>query len=124
MSSEIVRNLEILDQLGRMDYEELLTQFTSANVESMRFISSVLKDEMPFERVLSQGRFTEIVAELYETKNLWSSRLDETLAGAEKEMKQGNKVQALWILNGFIRFCSSPLYREMAQVVMEEYESQ
>ena len=36
----------------------------------------------------------------------------------------GYLVQALWMLNGFIRFCPSPYYREIAAEVMEEYEEQ
>jgi hypothetical protein len=30
----------------------------------------------------------------------------------------------MWILNGFIRFCPSPYYRDIAIEVMGEYEEQ
>ena len=122
--TEIIENLILLDQLGLMSEEELLSHFTSENIEAMRLLSEVLKEGMEFERMLSEKRFVNVVWELFETKRIWSEKLDETLGHAASEFDQGNRVQALWILNGFIRFCPSPYYQEMAQEVMGEYEKQ
>ena len=116
--------LKILDRLGELDDEELLSQFTSDNIEALRLISVILKEGMDVERMLSEKRFVKVVQELFETKRIWSDRLNVTLGSAAQEFEQGNRVQALWILNGFIRFCPSPYYRGMAEEVMEEYENQ
>ena len=116
--------LKILDRLGELDDEELLSQFTSDNIEALRLISVILKEGMDVERMLSEKRFVKVVQELFETKRIWSDRLNVTLGSAAQEFEQGNRVQALWILNGFIRFCPSPYYREMAEEVMGEYEEQ
>jgi hypothetical protein len=79
---------------------------------------------MDLERMLSEKRFVSIVRELYHTRKIWSDRLDETIASASHELGQGNRIQALWMLNGFIRFCPSPYYRELAESVVEEYEKE
>lgn len=119
---KIVEFLKILDRLGELDDVELLSQFTSDNIEALRLISVFLKEGMDVERMLSEKRFVKVVQELFETKRIWSDRLNVTLGRAAQEFEQGNRVQALWVLNGFIRFCPSPYYREMAQEVMGEYE--
>ena len=122
--TKTVELLKILDRLGELDDEELLSQFTSDNIEALRLISVILKEGMDVERMLSEKRFVKVVQELFETKRIWSDRLNVTLGSAAQEFEQGNRVQALWILNGFIRFCPSPYYREMAEEVMEQYEGQ
>lgn len=122
--TKTVELLKILDRLGELDAEELLSQFTSDNIEALRLISVILKEGMDVERMLSEKRFVKVVQELFETKRIWSDRLNVTLGSAAQEFEQGNRVQALWILNGFIRFCPSPYYREMAEEVMEQYEGQ
>ena len=119
---KIMELFNTLDHLGELEDEELLGQFTSENIESLRLISTILKEGMELERMLSEKRFAIVVQELFETKRIWSDRLNVTLGSAAQEFEQGNRVQALWILNGFIRFCPSPYYREMAEEVMEEYE--
>jgi hypothetical protein len=121
---KIVELIKLLDRLGALEIEELLGQFTSENIEALRLISEVLKERMEFERMLSEKRFVKVVQELYETKKIWAEKLNETLTSAAHEFHQGNSVQALWILNGFIRFCPSPYYREFAEEVMNEYENQ
>ncbi|MDF1526511.1 MAG: hypothetical protein RRA15_04635 [bacterium] len=112
----------LLDRLGQFETEELLGHFTSDNIEAIRQVSWVLKEGMNFERVLSENRFVKVVQELYETKLIWAERLEVTLITAASEMDQGNRGQALWILSGFIRFCPSPYFREIAEDVMGEYE--
>ena len=112
----------LLGRLGEFETEELLGHFTSDNIKAIRQVSWVLKEGMNLERVLSENRFVQVVQELYETKLIWAERLEVTLTSAASEMGQGNRVQALWILNGFIRFCPSPYFREIAEKVMEEYE--
>ena len=119
---KIMELFNTLDHLGELEDEELLGQFTSENIESLRLISTILKEGMELERMLSEKRFAIVVQELFETKRIWSDRLNVTLGSAAQEFEQGNRVQALWILNGFIRFCPSPYYREMAEEVMGEYE--
>jgi hypothetical protein len=121
---KIVELLKILDSLGELDAEELLGQFTGETIEVLRLVSGVLKEGMDLERVLSEKQFINVVKELYETKRIWSERLNETLGNAAQELDRGNGVQALWILNGFIRFCPSPYYRDMAGEVMGEYDEQ
>ena len=115
---------ELLDNLGELESEELLAHFTSDNIEAIKHLSWVLKERMNLERVLSEKRFVRVVQELYEMKMIWSERLEMTLASAASELEQENRVQALWILNGFIRFCPSPYFREIAEEVMQEYEEQ
>ena len=121
---KIVELFQLLDRLGKLEAEELLGHFTSENIEALRLVSGALKEGMGLERMLSEKRFVLVIKELFETKNIWSERLDETMSSASREFDQGNRVQALWILNGFIRFCPSPYYREIAAEVMEEYEEQ
>ena len=112
----------LLDRLGELESEELLGHFTSDNIDAIRLVSWVLKEGMELERVLSENRFVKVVQELYETREIWTDRLKVTLTNASSEFDQGNRVQALWTLNGFIRFCPSPYFREIAEEVMEEYE--
>ena len=119
-----VEIFSLLDRLGELEPGEMLSHFTSENIEMLRLASVMLKDGIDFEKILSQKRFVKVVQELYEAKKIWSSKLDETLAKVTEEIGFGNRVQALWILNGFIRFCPSPYYREIAEEVMGEYESQ
>lgn len=121
---EILELFLLLDRLGELGEEELLGHFTSENIEALRYAASVLKEGMEFERMLSEKRFVNVVQELFETKRIWSDKLNETLGNAAQEIDQGNRIQALWIINGFIRFCPSPYYREMAEEVMEEYEKE
>ena len=73
------------------------------------------------ERYLSENRFVEIVTELVDLKKIWSSKLDETLSNASEAFERDEKVQALWILDGFVRFCPSPYYRDIAERVLEGY---
>lgn len=119
---KIAELFEFLDRLGELGPDELLVHFTSGNIEALRLLSGLLKAGMDLERILSEKRFINIVKELFETKKIWSERLLETLALAARENDQGNRIQALWILNGFIRFCPSPYYRELAEKVKGEYE--
>jgi hypothetical protein len=121
---KMVELFNLLDHLAALEIEELLGHFTGDNIEALRLISGVLKEGMYLERVLSEKRFVNVVQELRETKKIWSERLDETLNNAAREYHQGNHVQALWILNGFVRFCPSPYYRVIAEGVIGEYEEQ
>jgi hypothetical protein len=121
---KIVELFKLLDRLGELEAEELMGHFTSENIEALRLISKVLKEGMDLERMMSEKRFVRVVHELFEMKRIWAGRLDETLSGAAQEFDQGNHVQAMWILNGFIRFCPSPYYRDIAAEVMEEYDEQ
>jgi hypothetical protein len=113
---------ELLDYLGELPEEELLAHFTSENIEALRLLADIFKEGMELERVLSEKRFVTSVRELHETKRIWSRRLEETLENAAREYDLGNCIQALWILNGFIRFCPSPHFRELAGEVLAEYE--
>ncbi len=115
---------ELLDYLGELHEEELLAHFTSENIEALRLLADIFKDGVEIERVLSEKRFISVIRELHETRRIWSGRLEETLASALLEFERGNNIQALWILNGFIRFCPSPYYREIAEAVMGEYEQE
>lgn len=119
---EIATLLLWLDQLSALNDDELLGYFTSERIKSLRFLSGVLKEGMEFETILSEKRFLSVIRELSETRKIWSGRLEETLSSAAEEFDRGNSVQALWILNGFIRFCPSPYYRSLAEGVMGEYE--
>ena len=121
---KIIELFKLLDSLGELDGEELLGQFTSDNIYALGLMAGLLKEEMELERMLSEKRFICVVRGLSETRRIWSERLDETLSSAVEEFEKGNSVQALWILNGYIRFCPSPYYRAMAEEVMEEYENQ
>ena len=120
---KIAELFEFLDRLGQLEPDELLAQFTSGNIEALRLASGLLKEGMDLERILSEKRFINVVKELFETRKIWSERFMETLARATWENDQGNRNQTLWILDGFIRFCPSPYYRELAEEVMREYES-
>ncbi len=122
--ARIMELFNLLDHLADLEVEELLGHFTTDNIESLRLISGVLKEGMYLERVLSEKRFVNVVQELHEMKRIWSERLGKTLTSADREFDQGNRVQAVWILNGFIRFCPSPYYREIAEGVMGKYEKQ
>ena len=121
---KIAELLGRLERLGELESEDLLGHFTSDNIEAIRLVSWVLKEGMEFERVLSENRFVKVVQELYETRKIWTERLKVTLTNASSELDQGNRVQALWTLNGFIRFCPSPYFREIAEDVIGEYEEQ
>lgn len=114
--------LLLLDRLGSLETRELLAHFTSENIESLRVISALLKDESRFERVLSENRFVDVVRELYETKKIWEAKLKESLSSSAGEFEKGNHIQALWIINGFIRFCPSPYFRNLAEETMGKYE--
>lgn len=122
--AKIAELFNLLDHLADLEVEELLGHFTTDNIESLRLISGVLKEGIYLERILSEKRFVNVVQELYEMKKIWSDRLDKTLTSAAREFDQGNLVQALWILNGFIRFCPSPYYRDIAEGVIGKYEKQ
>lgn len=125
LSDEKITGLfEFLDRLAGLDPEDLPGHFTSANIETLRLACGVLKQGLELERILSERRFIGLVKELSETKEIWSERLQETLDLAAGEHGQGNLVQALWILNGFIRFCPSPYFIGKAQEVMREYEEE
>ena len=121
---KIVELFKFLDRLGELEAEELMGHFTSENIEALRLLSGVLKEGMDLERMMSEKRFVRVVHELFEMKRIWAGRLGETLTGASQEFDQGNCIQAMWILNGFIRFCPSPYYRDIVVEVMEEYEGQ
>jgi len=121
---KIVELFKLLDRLGELETVELMGHFTSENIEALRIVSEVLKEGMDLERMMSEKRFVRVVHELFEMKRIWAGRLVETLTGAAQEFDQGNRVQAMWILNGFIRFCPSPYYRDIVVEVMEEYEEQ
>ena len=122
--SKIEVLFKLLDRLGELEAKELVSYFTSENIEALRLVSGALKEEMNLERMLSEKRFVNVVHELFETRRIWAERLGETITNASREYDQGNRIQALWILNGFIRFCPSPYYRERAEEVVEEYEEQ
>ena len=121
---KIVELFKLLDRLGELEAEELMGHFTSENIEALRLVSGVLKEGMDLERMMSEKRFVRVVHELFEMKRIWAGKLGETLTGGAQEFDQGNRVQAMWILNGFIQFCPSPYYRDIAVEVMEEYEEQ
>jgi hypothetical protein len=107
-----------------MEDEDLLMHFTSDNIYALRELSELLREDIELERAVSEKRFVSVVRDLSETRRIWSERLDETLASAAEEFDRGNSVQALWILNGYIRFCPSPYYKEMAEGVMGNYEKE
>jgi len=121
---KIFELFELLDRLCEIEDEQLLGYFTNENIGALRIASVVLKDEIYFEKVLSQKRFIKVVQELCEAKKIWSAKLEETLARVASEFDRGESVQALWILNGFIRFCPSPYFRNIAEKMLGEYEDQ
>jgi len=121
---KIFELFELLDRLCEIEDEQLLGYFTNENIGALRIASVVLKDEIYFEKVLSQKRFIKVVQELCEAKKIWSAKLEETLARVASEFDRGESVQALWILNGFIRFCPSPYFRNIAEEMLGEYEDQ
>jgi len=121
---KIFELFELLDRLCEIEDEQLLGYFTNENIGALRIASVVLKDEIYFEKVLSQKRFIKVVQELCEAKKIWSAKLEETLARVASEFDRGESVQALWILNGFIRFCPSPYFRNIAEEMLGEYEGQ
>jgi hypothetical protein len=112
---------DLLYHLGNLDPEELLGHFTEENVNTLKMSAPLLKEGMELERYLSEKRFVEVVNELNELRKIWSSKLDETLGNASEAFERDDKVQALWILDGFIRFCPSPYYRDIAERVLEGY---
>lgn len=121
---KIAQLFQFLDQLNVLEEEDLLMHFTNDNIFSLRALSEILREDIKLERAISEKRFVSVVRELSETRRIWSERLDETLASAAGELDRGNIIQALWILNGYIRFCPSPHYRSLAEAVMGEYEDQ
>ena len=121
---KIFELFELLDRLCEIEDEQLLGYFTNENIGALRIASVVLKDEIYFEKVLSQKRFIKVVQELCEAKKIWSAKLEETLARVASGFDRGESVQALWILNGFIRFCPSPYFRNIAEEMLGEYEDQ
>ncbi len=112
---------ELLERLGQLEGEELLGHFTEENVNALKATAGLLKEELELDRYLSEKRFVQIVGELYELKRMWSGKLKETLVNAGEAFERGEMVQAMWILDGFIRFCSSHYYRSIAEKVMERY---
>ncbi len=121
---KIAELFSILDSLGQLEAAELLGHFTSENIEAMRLISGLLKEDHDLERMWSEKRFVQVVQELFEMRKIWSDKLGETLTNAAREFDLGNRVQAIWILNGFIRFCTSPYYCDIAGEVIGKYEEQ
>jgi hypothetical protein len=121
---KVAQLFQFLDQLSVMEDEDLLMHFTSDNIYALRELSELLREDIELERAVSEKRFVSVVRDLSETRRIWSERLDETLASAAEEFDRGNSVQALWILNGYIRFCPSPYYKEMAEGVMGNYEKE
>ncbi len=113
---------ELLDRLGELGGEELLGHFTEENVNALKTAAGLLKDGLELDRYLSETKFVQIVGELCELKRMWSGKLKETLENAGEAFERGEMVQAMWILDGFIRFCASPFYRSIAERVMERYE--
>ncbi len=122
--TKVVELFNLLDHLGEFEAEELLGHFTGENIEALRLISGLLREGVDIERMLSEKQFIKLVRELSEVRSIWSERLEEILTNASREFHQGNRVQALWVLNGFIRFCPSPYYRDIAVERMWEYEEQ
>lgn len=112
----------LLDRLGPIPDEDLKVHFTGDNIESLRVLAHLLREGMDLERVLSEKRFVGVIRDLFQTKRIWSGKLNETLERASREFDQGNRIQALWIINGFVRFCPSPYFRKVAEDIMEEYE--
>ncbi|MDT8396268.1 MAG: hypothetical protein RRA32_07485 [bacterium] len=112
---------DLLDRLGELGAEELLGYFTEENVNALTSITGLLKDRLEVDRYLTRKLFVQIVGELYDLKWMWSRKLGETLNNAGDAYVKGEKVQAMWILDGFIRFCSSPHYRSIAEKVLERY---
>jgi hypothetical protein len=112
---------DLLDRLGNLDPEELVGHFTEENVNTLKMSAPLLKEGMELERYLSEKRFVEIVNELCDLKKIWSVKLDETLSNAGEAYDRDEKVQAMWILEGFIRFCPSPYYSDIAERVLEGY---
>jgi hypothetical protein len=121
-SSDRTHNIfELLDHLGELEPDELLEHFTEDNVSILKAAATMLKEGAELERYLSEKRFIEVVRELGELKKIWSAKLDQTLANASDAFNKDEKVRAIWILEGFTRFCPSPYYRDVAERVLEEY---
>lgn len=117
--TERKRVFELLDRFGEMDDDELLDHFTDKTVASLRLLLGELNENMRMERILSENRFVEVIRELVEIKNVWSGRLMEVQGHVEQAIEKGGKDQAVWLLNGFIRFCPSPHYRRAAEGILE-----
>jgi hypothetical protein len=123
MTSDRTQNIfELLDLLGELGPDDLLEHFTEENMDTLKLVAPLLKEGMELERYLSEKKFVEIVNELNDIRKIWSSKLDETLGNASEAFEKDEKVQALWILEGFIRFCPSPYYSDIAERVLEGYE--
>ena len=112
---------ELLERLGQLEGEELLGHFTEENVNALKATAGLLKEELELDRYLSETKFVQMVGELCELKRMWSGKLKETLENAGEVFERGEMVQAMWILNGFIRFCPAPHYRGIAERVLERY---
>jgi hypothetical protein len=122
MTSDRTQNIfELLDLLGELGPDDLMEHFTEENMDTLKLVAPLLKEGMELERYLSEKRFVEIVNELCDLKKIWSVKLDETLSNAGEAYDRDEKVQAMWILEGFIRFCPSPYYSDIAERVLEGY---
>ena len=52
--NKIVVLFKQLDQLGELSSDDLLRHFTGENIEALRLISTLVKEGMDIERVLSE----------------------------------------------------------------------
>ena len=122
MTDEHTQNLFILlDHLGELDPDDLLDHFTEENTTVLKAAAELLKEDMVLDRYLSEKVFVQVFGELVALKAMWSEKLETTLHNADEAFENGEKVRAIWILDGFIRFCPSPYYREIAQELLDEY---
>ena len=122
MTDDRTHNLFILlDHLGELDPDDLLDHFTEENTTVLKAAAELLKEDMVLDRYLSEKVFVQVVGELVALKTMWSEKLETTLHNADEAFENDEKVRAIWILDGFIRFCPSPYYREIAQELLDEY---
>ena len=122
MTDEHTQNLFILlDHLGELDPDDLLDHFTEENTTVLKAAAELLKEDMVLDRYLSEKMFVQIVSELVALKAMWSEKLETTLHNADEAFENDEKVRAMWILDGFIRFCPSPYYREIAEEMLDGY---
>jgi hypothetical protein len=114
------RIFELLDRLGELDDAQLMDHFTDDTVSNLRLLAVQLNENMRLEKVLSEKRYIEVVRQLVGMRKIWSGKLDEVQGYVEQAMGKGGKDQALWLLNGYIRFCPSPYFRAEAEKILEE----
>ena len=123
-SSKRERLFSLLDRLDDMEPEDLLKEFTEEILGEVRILAGELNEELVLERVISENRFLEIIGDLAETNRIWARRYEETVNLAGKAVGEGKTEQACWLLDGFLRFCPSPYYREMAEKNFDEVQKE